>query len=194
MIFEANPKITRLYRDIVVTEKIDGTHGALFIDTEDGTFQAASRNRFVLPGKSTDNFGFATWAYEHRDALTELLGHGIHRGEWFGIGIQRNYINKSLGTPKQFALFNTSRWSAADIAGLTATNGSPLIPRLTVVPVLYEGCFSQNAIEDEMFALATKGSALVPGFMDPEGLVIYHTHSRQSFKWTLGGDGHKRDA
>ena len=182
MIFEANPKISRLYRDIVVTEKIDGTHGALFIDEENGTFAVASRNRFILPEKSKDNFGFAKWAYCYENQLRELLGHGIHRGEWFGIGIQRNYMNKELDTPKQFALFNTSRWSKEEVCE---------VPNLTVVPVLYSGRFSSLSIHSVMLDLETHGSALVPGFMDPEGVVIYHTHSRQSFKYTLGDDGHK---
>ena len=101
MEFRKFDKIARLSREIVVTEKIDGTNGLIAIG-EDGEFQVGSRNQWITPEK--DNAGFARWAYEHKDELMQL-GKGFHYGEWWGQGIQRGYGLDE----KRFSLFNTSR-------------------------------------------------------------------------------------
>ena len=36
--------------------------------------------------------------------------------------------------------------------------------------------------------LRTSGSRAAPGFMKPEGVVIYHEAARQMFKMTIEGD------
>src|SRR5690606_13561404 len=101
--FTEFPKIPRLNRNIIVTEKIDGTNASIFIG-EDGEFLVGSRTRWITPEK--DNFGFAAWAHENRDELMKL-GPGHHFGEWWGRGIQRGYgLNE-----RRFSLFNTSRWT-----------------------------------------------------------------------------------
>ena len=46
--FTPFPKIARLYRDIIITEKIDGTNASVHIG-EDGSFRTASRNRWTTP-------------------------------------------------------------------------------------------------------------------------------------------------
>jgi hypothetical protein len=46
--FQAFPKIPRLVRDCVITEKLDGTNASIII-TEDGQIGAASRNRLITP-------------------------------------------------------------------------------------------------------------------------------------------------
>jgi hypothetical protein len=51
-------KVPRLLSDIVVTEKIDGTNGAIVV-SEDGKVYAQSRNRVISP--DDDNYGFAKW-------------------------------------------------------------------------------------------------------------------------------------
>ena len=56
MEFRKFNKIARLSREIVVTEKIDGTNGLIAIG-EDGEFQVGSRNQWITP--ENDNFGFA---------------------------------------------------------------------------------------------------------------------------------------
>ena len=180
------PKTTRLFRDMVITEKIDGSNAALRIenlntvDTQpnppiaevDGYgIWAQSRKRLIQPGN--DNFGFARWAFDNAAELMPLLGEGIHFGEWWGSGIQRGY-----GLPKgekRFSLFNTERHK--DIEGFT-----DLVHR---VPVLYEGVFSQQAIEDALFDLRENGSLASPGFMNPEGICIFHSQSRIVQKVTL---------
>jgi len=88
MDFVTFSKISRLVRDVVVTEKIDGTNAQVTI-TEDGRFLTGSRNRWITP--DDDNHGFARWAKDHELELREGLGFGTHYGEWWGQGIQRRY-------------------------------------------------------------------------------------------------------
>src|SRR3990167_7318904 len=63
-------KIPRWSREVVITEKIDGTNGVIHFD-EDGIMSVGSRSRW-LEG-SNDNHGFAKWAREHEEELYE--GH-----------------------------------------------------------------------------------------------------------------------
>src|SRR6266853_6537645 len=100
------PKIARLSREIVVTEKIDGTNGVIYI-SDNGEVLVGSRSQWIATKSngSADNFGFASWAEQHTSEL-RTLGPGRHYGEWWGCGIQRGY-----GLPKgekRFSLFNTS--------------------------------------------------------------------------------------
>ena len=170
MEFRKFGKIARLSREIVVTEKIDGTNGLIAIG-EDGEFQVGSRNQWITPEK--DNAGFARWAYEHKDELM-TLGVGFHYGEWWGQGIQRGYGLKE----KRFSLFNTSRWSDDTVRPECCH----------VVPVLYTGMFNTETIQIWLDWLSRNGSVAAPGFMQPEGVVIYHTAGNLYFKKTIEGD------
>ena len=169
--FQAFPKIPRLRREVVITEKIDGTNAAVII-TEDGEIAAQSRSRLLTPGKTTDNYGFAAWVQDNREELLRL-GPGRHFGEWYGQGIQRNY---GL-TERRFALFNTARWDPWSV--LTP-------PCCSVVPVLYTGNLAD--VDEVVRVLREGGSCAVPGFMQPEGVVVYHTASRSLFKQLLDND------
>ena len=62
------PKIARLAREIIVTEKIDGTNGVIEIG-ENGSFQVGSRSRWL--GADGDNFGFGKWLLVLIDRLLE---------------------------------------------------------------------------------------------------------------------------
>jgi hypothetical protein len=174
------PKMARWSRNIVVTEKIDGTNACVYIG-EDGEFLTASRNRWITP--ADDNFGFARWAHERRDELM-ALGTGRHYGEWWGAGIGRRY---GL-TEKRFSLFNAGRWHDASAVDEERA-GKTLAPACChVVPVLIEGPNDQRAIEAVLSLLREKGSVAAPGFMTPEGIVIYHCASRTLYKKTLEKD------
>lgn len=194
--FQEWPKIARLNREIVITEKIDGTNAAVIVQragewqragevTADGvgftvegqdgeayTVGAQSRKRVISPGKSTDNYGFAGWVREHAQELADGLGEGYHYGEWCGLGIQRGYDLAE----KRFALFNVHRW----------TEERPSC--CDVVPVLYSGLFNQIAIDNSLAWLKSYGSRYSPGFMRPEGIIIYHTAARTYFKVTCEKD------
>jgi len=168
MEFESFGKIYRLSRECTITEKIDGTNAQICIG-ENGEFFVGSRTRWITP--EDDNFGFAKWAFDHKDELM-TLGVGRHFGEWWGSGIQRNYSQ----TEKKFSLFNTKKWSESrpECCG--------------IVPVLYEGLFVQSAIADALHNLKENGSKAAPGFMNPEGIVIYHHAAGWYFKKTLEKD------
>jgi len=163
--FQEFPKMARLSRRVIVTEKIDGTNACVYIG-EDGEMRFGSRTRWITP--QDDNYGFARWATEHADDLRQL-GPGRHFGEWWGQGIQRGYDLKE----KRFSLFNTERWGAERPACCH------------VVPVLYDGIFSTAACYMALDGLIAEGSSAAPGFMRPEGIVVFHTAANVGFKKTV---------
>jgi hypothetical protein len=175
-VFEEWPKITRLRRTIVVTEKIDGTNAQIHI-LEDGTVLAGSRNRYVTV--DNDNAGFAKWVKANEQQLVEL-GPGRHYGEWWGAGIQRRYDLKE----KRFSLFNTRRWDLAK---------NPPPACCLLVPQLYIG-EDHNQIESCLDTLRQNGSVAAPGFMRPEGIVVYHTAAQSMFKVLLENDDKPKGA
>lgn len=178
--FVSYPKTPRLFRDIVISEKIDGTNSCVVIG-EDGSFRTGSRNRWITP--ESDNFGFARWCKEHFEELL-TLGPGRHFGEFWGQGIQRGY---GL-TEKRFSLFNVSRWSDDAVEKDT---GEPLSPRpacCSIVPVLYQGPFLTSAIQHCLETLAVEGSVASPRFARAEGIVIFHTAAQRPFKVLLEND------
>ena len=68
------PKIFRVSRPCVITEKIDGTNAQICI-TEEGEFLVGSRTRWITP--EDDNYGFARWANENKEELLRLLQNVI---------------------------------------------------------------------------------------------------------------------
>ena len=193
MEFTPYPKTPRLKRDIVITEKIDGTNAQIVItpftlsDCNDLntvavlpkdqhptglTMRVGSRSRWITPGKTTDNYGFAGWCLDNADELFNL-GEGQHFGEWYGQGIQRGYGLDH----RRFALFNTARWGAHN----------PNTPKCCeAVPVL--ATCGMEHVNHVMSALGAEGSIAVPGFMNPEGIIVYHTASKQNFKVLFEND------
>lgn len=171
--FRGLPKIPRLLDPVhdgspamVVTEKIDGTNGCVVVTPEGDVF-AQSRNRFLTP--KDDNFGFALWVHSVSEWLAETLGPGRHYGEWWGQGIQRGYNQNH----KRFSLFNTSRWADVEFDDDV----------LGVVPVLASASdFSSQGVRDTLRRLGEHGSFASPGFMKPEGVVVFHARSNQLFK------------
>lgn len=170
--FKEFPKIPRLNRTVVVTEKIDGTNACVVVSDaptfEERIVTAQSRSRIITP--DDDNFGFAAWVKENEATLRQL-GPGHHFGEWWGCGIQRTY---GL-TEKRFSLFNTTRW------GLTR----PVCCHVVPVLAIWNGF---QAVDMALAKLRAEGSIAAPGFMQPEGVVVYHGHSKTMFKVTLEKD------
>lgn len=204
------PKMARLSRECIVTEKIDGTNAQVFIvDTKllpinalpvttyvrGHAVFAGSRNRWITP--DDDNFGFARWVADNADELA-TLGPGRHFGEWWGSGIQRGY-----GLPKgekRFSLFNVQRWHGSGETPREFAKGDPRLPPSVstlapaccrVVPVLWIGNFNDFLADPILAALGATGSAAAPGFMSPEGIVVFHVAGQVGFKKTLGNDGAK---
>jgi len=186
--FKEFSKIGRLNREVIVTEKIDGTNGQVSIVLHDGNsgpnwdrtaqvtgkdgvlwdIYAGSRSKWITP--NADNFGFARWVYEHAEELLQL-GEGAHFGEWWGAGIQRRY---GLAE-KRWSLFNVHRWAESRPACCH------------VVPVIARG-IGFGVVEDALATLRAHGSLAAPGFMKPEGVIAFHTQSNTGFKVTLERD------
>jgi len=138
MEFQRFGKIPRLSRDIVISEKLDGTNAQIFIYNKaeevifpdtlpeliptnefvlkhcltviDGCYVfAGSRNRWLDTSSNGDNYGFAKWVQANEEELLKL-GEGRHYGEWYGKGIQRGYGLEE----KRFALFNVGKWHKSE--------------------------------------------------------------------------------
>lgn len=202
-VFTPFGKIPRLNREIMITEKIDGTNAAIVIEQEpaDSTqpgillaegewkgfvVRAQSRSRFISP--ENDNAGFARWVFKNADALAMALGPGLHFGEWWGSGINSGYGLKE----KRFSLFNVTRWKELRVR----IDGIEMAP----VPLLYQGpwfdaVIQPNMSEVQMWAprmamdlLRVEGSFAAPGFKPAEGIVIFHVAGNLLFKATLEKD------
>lgn len=198
-------KITRLSRECVVTEKIDGTNAQVYIVelpavelqhaveipggyvawVGDRLLFAGSRNRWLASGHG-DNFGFAAWVKDHAEELAQL-GPGRHFGEWWGSGVQRGY--GLTNGEKRFSLFNVARW--ADERDREKFPGDR--PSCChVVPVLASAVFDTGVVEVALTSLRVNGSAAAPGFMQPEGVVVFHRASGTLFKKTLEKDDERK--
>ena len=168
--FVGYSKIPRLMREMIVTEKIDGTNAQVWISDDLNHVVAGSRHRWLLPGQP-DNHGFGAWVQKNREELLKL-GPGHHFGEWWGQGIGRNY---GLAE-KRFSLFNTYRW------------GEDRPECCHVVPVLHQGVFNVWDVDLCLETLKVEGSRAAPGFMKPEGVVIFHVAGNLLFKRTIEED------
>jgi hypothetical protein len=199
------PKIGRWSREIIVTEKIDGTNAQIYIEALEGypsddpqcvyqadglAMWAGSRNRWITP--ANDNYGFASWVVKNADELLKL-GPGRHFGEWWGQGIQRKYGLSE----KRFSMFNVQRWCLNGGTPISTPALNPkdapktqqiLPPCCGLVPILYRGMMDEGRIDQCLSYLRDFGSLAAPGFMDAEGIVIYHTASGVGFKKTLKND------
>ena len=184
--FKPWPKITRLEnkRPPIFTEKIDGTNACVVVvptpinhtpnsyvgaitsafNHNDNThyfLYAQSRTRLIYPGN--DNYGFARWVWENAEELVKLE-EGHHFGEWWGQGINRGYEQKE----KRFSLFNTRRWGPHN----------PNTPKCCHVVPIIPVHFPQDALAQ----LQDYGSLAAPGWMKPEGAVMYEPDTDTCFK------------
>ena len=192
MEFREFPKMARLSREVIITEKLDGTNAQIYISDDGQTMLIGSRTRWITP--QDDNHGFAKWAEEHRDELL-TLGPGRHFGEFWGQGIQRGYGLKE----KRLSLFNVQRWALHGTEPKTYPTMDPRVTRTQdvlppccgLVPVLDRCIFDTVHVDTWLHYLSTTGSVAAPGFLKPEGLVVFHIAGNVGFKKTLGNDGHK---
>ena len=220
MDFEKFNKIPRLSRDIVITEKIDGTNAQIVILNRQKYFEehhnpdnpdmtrawvdeideqtvykneeffvlAGSRRRWLDISSKGDNMNFAKWVQANGEELLKL-GEGRHYGEWYGQGIQRNYGLKE----KKLALFNVGKWikeyNQIDGTKQLLNDKQSYCPSCCdIVPILYQGLFNTEVINKYLESLKENGSRIVPGFMNPEGIIIYHTASAHLYKKTILND------
>jgi len=185
-------RIGKLY--MTITEKIDGTNALVEVincaDTPkavaldqyvvrvgDFMLRAGSRSRWLRPDRKEDNFGFAAWCSENAHELIKL-GVGHHYGEWWGAGIQRRYGLDH----KRFSLFNTNR------------PPETLPTCVHQVPVLYKGAIDLAQVSQCMDLLRAQGSEAAPGWMQPEGIVIWLNGQRYKQTFEAGPKGKQEAA
>lgn len=209
-IFESFPKIARMKREVVITEKLDGTNAQVAIfDVSDPDHLAAakanphclslthskangdsptalfvgSRSRWIAPeGTPGLDKGCDNFGFARwvRDNLAEIEKLGV--GQHFGEWYGAG-IQRNYGlNEKRWALFNTARWG-------THNPNTPAC--CEVVTRLNEGLLEKATIDDCMNYLREFGSQHVVGWQDPEGVVMYHSASRTLYKQTFKNDSGK---
>jgi len=191
MDFVSFGRIPRLTRDCMITEKIDGTNGQIYIEKllpdtvvpkivdyivtehegDKYLLLVGSRNRWLSDHQ--DNFGFWHWVSANKNELVRL-GEGRHFGEWWGKGIQRGYGLDH----RRFSLFNLKKWGDPEVRPQCCE----------VVPLLHKGVFGTDVADYVLRELAKNGSKAVPGFAKPEGIVVYHKAAGVLFKKTIEND------
>ncbi len=206
MEFQKFDKIPRLSRDIVITEKIDGTNAQIYICslsdlnnycTGDYQNQEEYATDFITKYCLSNyaKHGFYMFAGSRKRWL-DITSDGDNFGfakwvqanseELIKLGEGRHYgewygkgIQRGYGLDeKKFALFNIKKWEYPEIR-----------PKCCgVVPVLYKGIFDTSKIQIQLDLLKNCGSKIANGFKNPEGIVIYHTASGQLFKKTILND------
>lgn len=175
--FQPWPKIQRLDKNTVtITEKIDGTNACVIVKNGE-VIGSQSRNRVITP--EDDNMGFAGWVQNNKERLT-TLGDGYHYGEWAGPGIQKNPHDLPN---KRFFLFD------ARMHGIFQQNPEhPAKEVVSVVPVLYEGWYRPETVDDILFRLDLGEIGLGAGKKtNPEGIIIYFHVFQQHLKRHLDG-------
>lgn len=199
--FQEFPKVSRLSREMIITEKLDGTNAQVYIweDTNESVPKYQSELKIIAGSRTKwltlkeDNYGFAKWVNDNKQDLLNL-GIGRHFGEWWGSGIQRGY-NLTKGD-KRFSLFNTLRWCKFDEEPKVRKDGNfgdikyqEILPQCChLVPELYKGMFDTIEVERQLHDLRIYGSKASPGFMKPEGVVVFHTAGNFGFKKTIYKD------
>jgi hypothetical protein len=77
-VFKPFPKIARYSREVVVTEKLDGSSAVVYVDDTMTEVYAGSRSQWL--GPDGDNFGFGKWVAANKVELLKL-GPGSHFGD-----------------------------------------------------------------------------------------------------------------
>ena len=164
------PKIPRLSRNCLISEKIDGCNVSILITDELEMF-IGKRNSWC--DEKNDVYGFYQWCLERKEDIIAKLGPGRFFGEFWGRGIQRNYGLLE----KRVSLFNIQKYKDKEL------------PKdFYLVPIIREGIFTTDLVEEALKELQEKGSFASPGFMNPEGVVVFHEASGKLFKKTFKDD------
>lgn len=209
--FTPFPKISRLFRPIIITEKIDGTNTAVVISDDVpygyknndiiGPAILINSDRHNLYGYNLYDWSSVLVYAQSRSRVISPEDDNFGFAEWvrehahelaIGLGVGTHFgewwgrgIQRGYGlNEKRFSLFNTARWD-----GKINDNGTYRPNCCHVVPTLAElENFDTMAIIEVLSELKKNGSYAAPGFMNPEGIVTYHRHSNSLFKTTIKND------
>ena len=208
MEFEPFEKIARLKRELIITEKLDGTNAqvAIFeLDSEAAHLDAiensycldiwpgpdngssslamfaGSRKRYIAPEGTNDMKGCDNFAFAQWVCANKEELRKLGPGRHYGEWYGKG-IQRGYGLEdKRFALFNVSRWG----------EHNPNTPTCCeVVPIMSNG--KEEYTPDQcMRDLAQYGSMAVKGYNNPEGIIVWHSASRTYYKQTFEMDGGK---
>lgn len=184
--FKAWPKITRRKSKCTISEKANGSNGAVAfqvtqVEPPRGEeiyilrFDMAAQTRnhiFTADNASEDQTGMTQWAVKNRETLIHDLcyingippqedGLNYHYGEFMTRGHKEPH----------FYLFNTRRWTGVQFR----------TPTLKVVPVLYEGEYYDGVVDECLEDLRRNGSRIHPE-LPAEGVVVYYPGNDTMFK------------
>ena len=210
--FQEWPKIARLNREIVVTEKIDGTNAAVIVQPVGGLQNPGVGSLVTyardlggdywspvgenLPGIIVDTSeGYMVVAAQSRKRVispgksTDNFGfagwvreHAQELADGLGVGYHYGEWC-GRGIQRGYGL-EDKRFVLFNVHRWTDERPDCC----DVVPTLYSGPFSQYAIEWAVENLRDLGSCYAPGFKPAEGVIVYHTAARTYFKVTCEKD------
>ena len=210
-------KIPRLSRDIIVTEKLDGSNGQICVFS----LESIKKEFAVIEQMYEWIEQYCLYIHPenpHVEESDKLYLFAASRNRWLTTGKQNDnhafaywvkehacdlvmlgegrhfgeYYGKGIQRgygleEKRWALFNVSKWQNKN---LPLVDEKQMYPPscCEVVPILYEGQFDTTIINNVLGVLKSNGSLAVPGFMKPEGICVYHTAAGQYFKKTIEND------
>lgn len=209
--FQAWPKIPRLNREMVITEKIDGTNSAVIIEdhgicTRQYLHNLENQNEeystfVVLPYNSEDDSVIRLFEVgaQSRNRLLKPGDDNFGFAQWVwdnayglakSLGEGRHFgewwgsgIQRGYGLPK-----GEKRFSLFNVKRYRLIEFEEFgLQGVSIVPILWEGTFDQEVIDVIVREMRRDGSfvgSLVADqrFPKPEGVVVYHAASNSMFK------------
>jgi len=164
------PKTSRLLSRCVMSEKLDGSNCCVIVEEDENGYRLGAQTRTKLATRYDDQLGFYRWVEDNATTLIEDLGVGYHYGEFVK--------GKGLAEPHLF-LFNTKRWTGVHFT----------TPSLKVVPVLFEGEYSQAQLDECVKDLEDNGSRVLA--TPAEGVIVFWRDDETSKKYFCKGKGRK---
>lgn len=210
-------KIPRLSREVLVTEKIDGSNGQIVILNREKIIHECEGCDYTSQDFIDNYCLYIHPENPHVDEEDKLYVFAASRNRWLQIGKQTDnnafatWVKENalelikLGEGRHFGEYygkginrgyglDHKRFALFNVSKWSNQN-EPLIewqsycPKCCeVVPTLYVGDFDTNVINAKITELKTLGSRAVPGYFNAEGICIFHTAAGQYFKKTIEND------
>lgn len=208
--FREWPKIPRLNRPMIVTEKIDGSNACVIVQPTVNAGDLANLDhdepeKIQGPGVHLNmhplegGFSRVLVAAQSRKQIispekdnfgfaTWVRNHAQELADVLGHGYHYGEwygsgIQRGYGLQKgekRFMLFNVKRWE---------DHKGPWVEGMEVATVIAESpLFDTQVARDALEDLRQNGSKHVPGFDKPEGIVVFHPQGNVGFKATLDKD------
>lgn len=213
--FEPWPKLPRLNKPVIVTEKIDGTNAAIIVE------------KIVGSGLAPDSPGHLDWARGRVNGTNGTSVVAMADGDTFLVGAQsRNKLIQPGGSTDNAGFAGWVAQHALDLVTLLGPgrhfgewwgrgiqrgydqpakrfslfNVSRYADMFVASPLRFDDETYVNTVpylgettgfEDVMAfveALRIQGSAAAPGYDRPEGVVAFHTAGQSMFKAFLEND------